>query len=143
MSSTDSDAWMAYIDEEVRAVCTSRGLGHQLRRRAQERDRPVKETRVDGYEWKLITGERQRGSDQWTGEYYVLRLDFERVGFVLQHDTHHVSCIGPSWERETSTLIHRSSLHRGETSHRPPEGWLRDHLLALLDQFGPNHFSST
>ena len=50
----DDQAWIAYIDGEVRAVCEAKGWGHQIRRKWTVRETPVAKSPIDDYEWKLI-----------------------------------------------------------------------------------------
>ena len=51
---TESQAWMEYIAREVRAACEHLGWGHQLRRKWEVRERPVRQSDVDDLEWKLL-----------------------------------------------------------------------------------------
>ena len=46
--------WLAYIDGEVRAACDEKGWAHQMRRKWAVRGKPVSDSPVDDYEWKLI-----------------------------------------------------------------------------------------
>jgi len=73
--------WMAYIDTEVAAVCRSRGWGHQIRRKWSVREKPVSDSPIDDYEWKLIPG---READ--TPEAAPSEFD-EGTYFVLWHDS--------------------------------------------------------
>src|SRR6185369_5906344 len=52
--------WIAYIDAEVAAVCREKGWRHQIRRKWSARERPVSQSGVDDYEWKLIPRDRAR-----------------------------------------------------------------------------------
>jgi hypothetical protein len=80
------------------------------------------------------------------GVYYVLSLDRSRGTFVFQHDTHHVGMLGPHWEVVTYTEIHPGSGLLGgpmKSDTHPPVGWLREHLLRLVQCYQPNSFSVT
>ena len=55
MHAEDTD-WMVYIDGEVRDVCQATSWGHQLRRKWTVREKPVADSGIDDYEWKLIPG---------------------------------------------------------------------------------------
>ncbi len=84
--------WMAYIDTEVAAVCRSRGWGHQIRRKWSVREKPVSDSPIDDYEWKLIPGgeadtPEAAPSEFDEGTYFVLWYDSHERKFVLQHDT--------------------------------------------------------
>ena len=152
--SGEDQALMAYIDGEVRAVCEANGWGHQIRRKWSVREKPVAESPIDDYEWKLIPDAEGKLPDDpksnfYEGYYYVLCYDKPNDRFVLQHDTFHAG-----WgSREIATyteirldpvaamLIMRNE-HKTTLDH-PPTGWLRDHLLALTKQYRPNRFSRT
>ena len=155
---------MAYIDQEVRATCLEKQWGFQTRRKWSVREEPVPESAVDDYEWKLIPdarGElREEPARPFTeGTYYVLSVDRLGGRFVLQHDTSHCGIHGPHWSRCTYTEIHFAgalgSVYLDEIQRRiqrttferlekpPPEGWLREHLVDLTNQFQPNTFSIT
>ena len=59
-----SNKWMAYIDTEVRAACEKKGWGSQMRRKWSVRDKPVSESSVDDYEWKLIPRHAKRRASE-------------------------------------------------------------------------------
>ena len=50
--------WMSYIDGEVRAVCEARGWRYQVRRKWSVREKPVADSSISDYEWKLCPGLR-------------------------------------------------------------------------------------
>jgi hypothetical protein len=148
----DDRDWMTYIDGEVRAVCEAKGCGHQIRRSRLVREKPVSESTIDDYEWKLIPNSRGRPPDALAGDfdgvYYVLSFDKANNRFVVQHDTAHCGMWSHNWEVTTCSEIQFNILRmtrdeRGAISDHPPVGWLRDHLLNLITRFGPNHFSIT
>jgi hypothetical protein len=155
MGADDAD-WMAYIDTEVRAVCQPRGWRHQIRRKWSIRDKPVSDSGIDDYEWKLIP-DAQRGPadaprELWDeeGVYYVLWFNMAQASFFLQHSTSRCGRIGPHWERTTYTEIETSAWtmyarpgQAGDPGGHPPLGWLRRHLEDLTREFRPNAFSET
>jgi len=103
--------WMAYIDAEVVAVCRSKGWGHQIRRKWSAREKPVSDSPIDDYEWKLIPGgeagtPEAAPSDFDEGSYFVLSYDSEGRKFVLQHDTDHCGAWGDHWFTCTYTELH-------------------------------------
>ena len=146
---------MAYIDGEVRAVCQTKGWGHQIRRKRSAHTKPVAESPIDDYEWKLIPEADGKLPDELAGGfeegvYYVLSFDKRRDRFVLQHDTSRGGIMGSRWETATYTEMRRLDDETGlfydqlgDPLPLPPEGWLRTHLRALTDRFGPNSFSLT
>ncbi len=157
-----SNKWMAYIDTEVRAACENKGWGSQIRRKWSVRDKPVPESSVDDYEWKLIPGADARLPEQEPrdfdeGVYYVLSLDRRAKKFVLQHDT--IRCEGPHWWLQSFTEIQLAGLgdreymalmlqveetqHEGRLPVPPQSGRLRDFLVDLTSRFKPNSFSIT
>jgi hypothetical protein len=118
--------WIAYIEAEVAAACREKGWRHQIRRKWSARERPVSESGVDDYEWKLIPRDRARESEAppptvtpapslpsqagpnefEEGIYFVLGFDSVRRTFVLQHDTSHCGVLGDHWCTSTYTEIH-------------------------------------
>lgn len=150
--SGENQEWMAYIDSEVRAVCEAKGWRHQIRRKWSVREKPVAESSIEDYEWKLIPSVEGTPTDaplsDFEGTYYVLRFDKPMCKFVFQHDTLHFG--RSSREVETYTEIHIipeemiSSTNDAYKAflHRTP-GWLRDHLFDLTTRFRPNTFSLT
>jgi hypothetical protein len=155
MGAEDAD-WMEYIDTEVRAVCQGRGWRHQIRRKWSIRDKPVSDSGIDDYEWKLITDDRSGSPNapaqdcDEEGAYYVLWFSTAKASFFLQHDTSRCGLIGPHWERTTYTEIAATSWtmyahpkQAAEPRGHPPLGWLRHHLEDLTRKFGPNAFSVT
>ena len=164
MRDTDKK-WMAYIDGEVRAACEEKGWGHQIRRKWAVREKPVSESPVDDYEWKLIPGAHGKLPDQMPsdfdeGTYYVLSFDCDGGRFVLQHDTAQCGIEGPHWNLRSYTEIHllgvlgeykyaeivrqvRGTEHEGRIQDAPPKGWLRKYLIDLASRFKPNQFSAT
>ncbi len=155
--------WMAYIDAEVAATCTERGWGRQIRRKWTVRDKPVSQSTLDDYEWKLITHGQGRqdapsrglpdvvaGKDFEDGTYFVLGFDTIHGRFVLQHDTDHCGDFGDHRLCATYTEIALPllTLKREPIAARypdtlPPPGWLRQLLSTLTARFQPNHFSVT
>ena len=162
-----SNKWMAYIDTEVRAACEKKGWGSQIRRKWSVRDKPVSESSVEDYEWKLIPDADARLPEQEPldivdeGIYYVLRLDRRAKKFVLQHDTEHSGDFGPHFSQESFTEIRLGGLGLGDADYMrlleqvgdseskervpvpPQNGQLRDYLVNLTSRFKPNHFSIT
>ena len=153
-----NDEWMTYIDGEVRSACKSKGWAHQLRRKWSVRGGAVLESPVEDYEWKIIPGAsgeqpEARCSDFDEGKYYVLSIDTSRGKFVLQHSTAHCGLAGPHWSISTYSEIDfvagpgpNAALDPGlqrAPGTLPPQGWLRDHLVYLTNQFAPNQFSIT
>ena len=166
-----SKNWMAYIDTEVRAACENKGWGSQIRRKDSVRDKPVSESSVDDYEWKLIPGADARLPAQISlydmrvltpnpSMYYVLTLDRRGRKLILQHDT--ARCepfLGPhSWlqsfteiqlaglgDREYMTLMLQveETQHEGRLPVPPQNGRLRDLLVDLTSRFKPNFFPIT
>ena len=140
---------MGYIDHEVREVCKAKSWGHQIRRKWAIRERPVGNSRIEDYEWKLLPHARgelpqpETPGGDFTGEYYVLFFDKPEGKFVLQHDTFHEGMWGSDWEEATYTEIRLDHHMRHVNEGQLPVGWLRDHVLRLVDRFGPNQFSIT
>lgn len=153
MGTEDRD-WMSYIDAEVRAVSEAKGWGHQIRRKWSVREKPVSDSPIDDYEWKLIPGADGKLPDAPTGDfdgvYYLLCFDKPNGRFIFQHDTSHCGMMGPHWEVATYTeicptgmLTHATRDEHGVALGYPPVGWLRDHLLGLITRCKPNVFSRT
>lgn len=160
-----SNKWMAYIDTEIRAACEKKGWGSQIRRKWSVRDKPVSESSVEDYEWKLIPDADTRLPEQEPldvideGIYYVLRLDRRAKKLVLQHDTEHCGDFGPHFYQESFTEIQLVGLgdadymrlleqvgdseSEGRVPVPPQYGQLREHLVKLTSRFKPNHFSIT
>lgn len=141
--------WAEYIDSEVRAVCERRCWGHRIRRKDSVRNKPVRESPIEDYEWKIILDapELPGGHDD---VYYIVSFDRPGDRFILQHDTCHIGCWGPHWEVSTYTEIRPSPWEgpvpeagRRARAGLPPAGWLRDHLERLVRQFGPNEYCIT
>jgi hypothetical protein len=146
--------WMSYIDAEVKSACTSKGWRHQIRRELFVRGKPVSESGIEDYEWKLVPDSDPQLPEEapptdYEGVYYVLCFDKPNQRFLFQHDTTKVGVWSPEWERSTYTEIRLLTLGRaiaqlrGGARRLPPSGWLRDHLLDLIARFRPNRFSST
>ena len=160
-----SDKWMAYIDTEVRAACEEKGWGSQIRRKWSVRDKPVSESSVDDYEWKLIPGAHARLPEQEPraideGTYYVLNLDRRGSKLILQHDTaRDEPFLGPHWWLQSFTEIQVAGIgdreyqklmlqveetqHEGRLPVPSQAGRLRDFLVDLTSRFKPNFFSIT
>jgi hypothetical protein len=161
-----SKKWIAFIDTEVRAACESKGWGSQIRRKWSVREKPVSDSSVDDYEWKLIPGadarlpeqELVKGIDE--GIYYVLSLDHRGCKLILQHDTARGEpFLGPRWCLQSFTEIRLAGLgdreymalmlrveetqHKGPLPVPPQNGQLRDFLVDLTSRFKPNFFSIT
>ena len=149
------ESWMTYIDREVRAICSDRGWGHQIRRKSSARHKPVSHSAAADYEWKLIPDASghlpESPPGDFEGTYYVLSLDEPGSRFLLQHDTHHCGIMGPHWFHETFTAIRFEGTPgappvggRPEVESVPlPGGWLKGHLMVLTKRFEPNVFSVT
>ena len=158
--------WMTYINAEVAGVCSRKGWRHQIRRKWSVREKPVAESSIDDYEWKLITEGEARTpeaspSDLDEGIYFVLCYDRHNRKFVLQHDTDHCGDPDDSWFTFTYTELHlhpwlyQEDSPRSEETFRlaiarardveqlPPKGWLERLLMDLTAKFSPNHFSLT
>ena len=160
---------MAYIDREVRGACEEKGWGYQIRRKWSVREKPVSESSIEDYEWKLIPGSAGRLPDKSPtnldeGTYYILQFDRSNAKLVLQHDTLWGGAdVDPYWDLESYTDIRLDGGFRQLQMHREhhptiqgqvegtehdrllaepgPEGWLRDHLVELTTRFQPNQWS--
>ena len=142
----DEQKWMAYIDQEIRETCEAKDWDRQIRRDWRVREKPVAESSIEDYEWKIMPG-----TDK--DHYYLLRFEPSRCKFILQHDTNHCGVGGRHWQWTTYTeivvagpelaLISDTGEIMRELERCPPRGWLRDHLLDLTTRFGPNFFSIT
>jgi hypothetical protein len=140
--------WMVYIDAEVAGVCRKRGWGQQIRRKWAVREKPVANSPIDDFEWKLlpegsVEATDAAPSDFDEGCYFVLGYDSANCKFVLQHDTDHCGVLGDHWHTCTYTELNFSLLAPGEPDQLPPKGWLERLLTDLTTRFGPNHFSLT
>jgi hypothetical protein len=145
---SDDEKLMEYVYREVREACQVKSWGQQIRRNQSVRHKPVAQSGIEDYEWKLIpgaTGELTQptaDSPDYDGTYYVLSVDKRAGKFVLQHDTYHLGMWGAHFEESTYTEIRIGPFLR-HMNEGLPAGWLRDHLLSLVDRFGPNEFSIT
>jgi hypothetical protein len=158
-----TDAWMAYIDTEVAAVCADKGWGRQIRRKWAVREKPVEQSLLDDYEWKLMTNGQPSppappdrlpaaldGNEFQEGTYFVLGFDITHGRFVLQHDTDHCGDMGDHRLCTTFTEIKLPILaddagfaSASYPDRLPPAGWLGRLLATLTARFRPNHFSVT
>ena len=160
-----STEWMEFIDAEVRAACEAKGWGSQIRRKWSVRAKPVRESSLEDYEWKLIPGGDVRLPDLGPsqvdeGIYYVFSVDRRAKKLVLQHDTTRAGDMGPHFWHESFTAISFFGLAPGDADYwarleqlsekprkrvpvPPRNGMLRDYLISLTSRFGPNHFSLT
>ena len=106
-----TQAWMTYIDAELRGLCQEKGWRPpQIRRKWSVREKPVSSSVIDDYEWKLVpfakTDEMEHdpADDDW-GTYFVLGFDSTHGKFVLQHDNNYVGMFGDHWITTTFTEI--------------------------------------
>ncbi len=140
------EQWRAFVDAEVSAVCERRGWGRQVRRKWAVREKPVAESPIDDYEWKLIpdadgllppfdVSKFIDGVDE--GRYFVLGVDTQDGAFVLQHDTLHNVFRGRQNDTSTFTRIPFEALRH---AHLSGNGDLRDYVLDLVEKFEPNEF---
>jgi hypothetical protein len=161
----DSNEWMAYINAEVRAACKKKGWESQIRRHDAVRDKPVSESTVDDYEWKLVPGADARVPLQIgiydlrvplpnSSLYYVLTLDRRGRKLILQHDT--ASCEPADGYLQSFTELSLAGLgddeyrrlmfqmaitqYEGRVPVPPRKGRLRDVLVDLTTRFSPNFF---
>ncbi len=111
---------MEYVDGEVKAVCRMNSWQCQVRRKWSVREKPVAESPVEDYEWKiypfsikdeLVEDWWLMDAKQWQGIYYLVSVDRPGEKFVLQHDTNHAGVWGPHFEQQTLTEI-RPHRHR-------------------------------
>ncbi len=154
--------WMAYITAEVHSACEKKGWRDQIRRKWSVRDKPVSQSMVGDYEWKLVLDisedipqPQPNGFDE--GIYYVLSFDIHRGRFVFQHDTARCGSSGPHWALASFThielgagdyaycerLLQVGAGPEGPYIVLPEDGWLQDVLIDLTSRFNPNQFSYT
>ncbi|MEQ1565074.1 MAG: hypothetical protein ABMA64_05505 [Myxococcota bacterium] len=139
------DPLFAHVSDEVAAAAAELGWGYQIRRKYAARERPVWESGVVDYEWKLVPSLRgnlgSAVSDVFDeGTYYVLSVGPALGVFQLQHDTFHAGNLGIHWSQATYTQF-RAVLPNDQP---PLYGFpLRAHLVNLARRFGPNTFSRT
>jgi hypothetical protein len=142
------EEWMEFLDGGMKAVCDRNGWGRQVRRKWSVREKPVSDSPIDDYEWKLIPGSKGLGPaidgpDCDEGRYYVFGVDTAREVFRVQHDTFHVG--GSSVARCLSTFTEfsfdavRYALVKTESG--PVD--LSSFVLAIVDRREPNSFSLT
>lgn len=146
----EEERLMAYIDGEVRTLCTRNDWLHQIRRAWHVREKPVSASGIADYEWK-ITPRRPESSrpidDGFEGIYYVLRVDMGKKEVILDHSNSYAGVWGPHFERRTCTYISLSVLDQPFAEKQPDAlpaaGWLVEHLLDLTHRFRPNLYSIT
>jgi len=140
ISGRTSDQWMAYIQSEVAGVCVRAGWAHQVRRNWAVRERPVRQSRVEDLEWKLLPDGAESADPQgWEGRYFVLRFDRTGGKFVLLHDNYQGGD-DLSWDFTTSTEFPAPA---GPGPGLPAPGWLEARLSLLTQRFDPNQYSYT
>jgi hypothetical protein len=107
----DEASIMSMIADEVRSFADRRGWKWQVRRAWVARERPVKESDIFDYEWKLIP--HQRG-EQFEGWFYVLKLrDQNTLELSHGNDWSPGYEMGGWWSNQhTCTTIHLSSVRR-------------------------------
>jgi hypothetical protein len=144
------EQWTAYIDNEVTAVCDRMKWSRQIRRKWSARAKPVAESSIDDYEWKLVPDSSQVESliqeptDFDEGIYYVLGVDTCNGDFLFQHDTLHCGIMGRNWNMTTVTRIGiRAILGEGPVVPLDEDNRLRDYLFDLVARFQPNSFCLT
>ena len=141
---------LEYVEREVRGCCEARGMGHQIRRAWNVREKPVAESGLADYEWKLIpdsSSNRQNDGD-YEGRYFVLSIDPAMECLWFQHDTFHVGHAGDDhrkWQTFTKIAFRPFSGTRSEDGRNEvaPRGWLSETLATLTKRFNPNVFSYT
>lgn len=136
------DRWKAYIEQEVRTTCLGKQWDFQIRRKWSVREKPVSQSEIEDYEWKLIPRHELRkdpADNLEDGTYYVLGVDRPGRRFELQHGSSTYGIDDPPWEC-ISTQIH---IVGARSEDPPPKGWLREQLVALTNRFPPYRFSVT
>ncbi len=122
----DEASTMSMIADEVRRFADRKGWKWQVRRAWVARVKPVKESNIFDYEWKLIPHqvfgqERIAGSiildkrgEQFEGWYYVLKLrDQNTLELSHGNDWSPGGGMGGWWSNQhTCTTIHLSSVRR-------------------------------
>lgn len=139
--------WMTFLDAEIAAVCEPQGWGRQVRRKWSVREKPVADSPIADYEWKLIPNSPGlqppiHGRDSDEGCFYVFGIDTARRMFSVLHDTFHVGDISISRCLTTSTEFSFDAVQH--SPERKPGPWqLRDFVLAIVGRSHPNSFSLT
>jgi hypothetical protein len=131
---SDENATMSMIADEVKAFAERRGWRWQVRRAWGAREKPVNESDVLDYEWKLVphqvlaheTGGRggvvvDDAEDTVEGWYYVLKLrDRETLELSHGNDWSPGDAMGGWWSNQrTSTTIRMSSVRRAKATDVP------------------------
>lgn len=133
----DEAATKNMIDDEVRRFAERRGWRWQLRRDWKVREKPVDESDIFDYEWKLIpwdTRSRQDvsrdlrlGDTEFVeGWYYVLRLrDEVTLEFIHDNDWSPGHGMGGWWSNQhTCTVMRLSAIRRlSETDRVLQSDW--------------------
>jgi len=122
----DEDSTKSMIEDEVRRFAERKGWKWQVRRDWAVRERPVKESNIFDYEWKLIPhqvfGRRSVEGSVWLGKreydfegwYYVLRLrDQSTLELIHGNDRSPGPNMGGWWcNQHTCTTIKLSAVRR-------------------------------
>jgi hypothetical protein len=140
----DDEKWMAYVNDELDAFCRATGFKQQVRRSWTVREKPVKESSLDDYEWKVFR--KPQPDHEFEGEYYLVGVRRAEGRFWVRHSTVHAGVMGAHWDRETVTELNPDGMHvvpKRKPGQPPRVGWLREHLEFLTGKFEPNHYAIT
>ena len=100
----DDDSLMDLITSEVKKLCLEMGMAWQIRRKWDVREKPVDQSTISDYEWKIIPIVEPNGStfspgenvseDFVEGSYYLLFVKESQI--FLEHSGRHVGIYHPS-----------------------------------------------
>ena len=165
------DEWMDFVTASVRNFTESVGWTYQIRRSWLAREKPVSESDISDYEWKIIPSlddiEARGGNREvWSfqkipssdevvtsepfgdGLYYTLRPSLTMMSFFLEHSNDRTSPdpgdVG-QW-LTTGTIIPFGMISRGSgdlVNDIWSKGTLEQYLAYLCQRFDWNHYSLT
>ena len=151
----DDESLMNLISSEIKKVCQKTGMSWQLRRGWNVREKPVEQSTLSDYQWKiiptnglpqyqqkkepLISGERYE-SDFSEGMYYLVFVKNGELYF--QHSGYYGGVLGHHWGC-AHYVIQSGGWNETNITYYVDDFEISEWLIEWIDKYPPSAYSVT
>lgn len=151
----DDESLMNLISSEIKKVCQKTGMSWQLRRGWNVREKPVEQSTLSEYQWKIIPpgGDKYQTSENplVPGEHYDKEISFGAYYLIFtrngelffEHSGSYVGILGP--HHDCHQYVVQGGFWNTSNKHESPYNnfEISEWLMQWITKYPPSYYSMT
>lgn len=151
----DDESLMNLISSEIKKVCQKTGMSWQLRRGWNVREKPVEQSTLSDYQWKIIPpgGDEYQTSENplMPGEHYDKEISFGAYYLIFtrngelffEHSGSYVGILGP--HHDCHQYVVQGGFWNTSNKHESPYNnfEISEWLMQWITKYPPSYYSMT